>query len=914
MSYAPFADAAHPPELREIAEAVTGPGPGGTILLSGMPGIGKSTLLEQAAQHARAAGHRVLRAVAGPAEAALPFATLHQLLRPVRDAVTELPVRQRAALQGAFGLGETGDPPDPMLLGVAVLTLLSELATEAPVLALLDDAQRADRASLDVLAFVARRIGEERVSLLIAVENGDSLTGFDAHRSAFELGPVEPAVAERLLDRQPRPPVGEARRRVLDESEGNPLALVELAGTVASEGEPGAGGAAPAIATRLVRRWGDRLTEMGRPARHCLLVLALSAADPAEPVLALLPEASDQMWATAESAGLIHRTGGRISFRHPLVRSAVHQAASFEERRAAHLALADALKEDPDRRAWHLAAITTGPDKDVSAALEHGAHRARRRGGYAAAARALERAAELSVDRADHVRLIASATEMAVMTGQLAWVERLAALTRVWTDDPVPLAVAALQTGRIMAFTTSHTAAFRQLIAAARQLTAGHTEGALQALSAAAVIRFYSGEESQRDEIETLLLGMLGDPPADSLPFTARWLMTVAGTLDSAGLGPELPHLIATAEQQPERLHLLGVAAWMLDETGLAIRSFDASFALWSSRGPLPDGLGGVAAMTYLEHGRWVRAQALCAELAAVADTYGLDHAAACAASVDAMALALRGDTTRAREQAARAWSLIDPSESRAVAVHTHRALGIAATAAGDHEGAYAHFRAAFEADGRPVHYQASTPALPELAAAAVRSGHHREAADVIEYATRSGDSRSTRARALLLHSRALLADPDHAKTHFRAALALSTPSDRPFEHARILLDYAEWLRRRRRIAEARPLLTESLDVFRRLGARPWAARAQAELRATGTQVAAAEPDAFIDLTPQQQQIAHLAARGLTNREIGEMIFLSPRTVGSHLYRAFPKLGITARSQLRDVLLPTRGKRRPPDR
>jgi DNA-binding CsgD family transcriptional regulator len=246
--------------------------------------------------------------------------------------------------------------------------------------------------------------------------------------------------------------------------------------------------------------------------------------------------------------------------------------------------------------------------------------------------------------------------------------------------------------------------------------------------------------------------------------------------------------------------------------------------------------------------------------------------------------------------------SLIDPTESRSVAVYAHRALGISDAVTGNHDGAYANFRAAFDVHGGPVHYHASIAALPELAAAAVRSGHQQQAAEIVENTVRSVGTRSVRARVLIHHSQALLADPNHAETHFRAALALSTPANQPFEHARILLDFAEWLRRRRRIAKARQLLNECHGIFRRLEAQPWVTRAEAELRATGAQVAAVEPQAFAELTPQQQQVVRLAARGRTNREIGENLFLSPRTVSSHLYRAFPKLGITARSQLRDLL------------
>ena len=263
----------------------------------------------------------------------------------------------------------------------------------------------------------------------------------------------------------------------------------------------------------------------------------------------------------------------------------------------------------------------------------------------------------------------------------------------------------------------------------------------------------------------------------------------------------------------------------------------------------------------------------------------------------------IRGDTAAARARAHEALASVDPLESRSVFVHARRALGATAAAEGSHDTAYAQLRTIFAADGTPVHYHASYPALADLAAAAVRSGHREEAAAVVDRSAHAlGDHASARLRALIARARGLLAEPDEAEGHFRAPLAEPALEHWPFERAQTLLDLAERLRRSRRAAQARGPLTEALETFRRLGAHPWAERARAEAPAAGLDTGGAAPDALAGLSPQQRQIIELAARGLTNREIGERLFLSPRTVGSHLYRSFPRLGVTARSQLRDLL------------
>ncbi|MEU6482203.1 AAA family ATPase [Streptomyces sp. NPDC047017] len=890
-------------ETAEIIRRVGARRSGSDVLIvTGDPGAGKSTLLGLAAEHVRGAGGRVLRAVGSESEARLGFAGLHQLLRPVFGAVGNLPSRQRAALRAVLGLDECAEAPDMMVVGLAVLTLVSDLAETAPLLVAVDDAQWTDRGSLDALSFVARRMDSEPVTLLIGVRTAAALPGFDQAYERLELGPLDGEAAGRLLDRQPTPPTGRARVRILEEAAGNPLALVELAHATAGWHLEGSGVAGPLPVTdRLERVFAGHAAELPGATRRVLLLLAAADAADAQTTAVGLPEADDKAWEPADRAGLVRQDGARISFRHPLVRSAVYHAASFEERRGAHLALAELLREEPDRRAWHLAAATVRPDREVSAALRQTADRARRRGGFAAAAAALERAAQLSPRRADRARLLTEAAATAVFTGQLGWVEHLAAAVRECTDDPALLNRAGLATGRLMALGPHHTAAFTLLMRVADEAADARSPLVLDALAAAAVVRYYSGEDSQQRQIQRLLRRIPDDAAGAAL---RAWVLAVSDPGGAgASLAPALPGLIDGARGDARRLTALAVVAWLVDQTALAARTFDEAFSEWRALGPLPDGLACAAGWTRLEQGRWAEARSVAADITTMAQAAGLGHAEACAQALDATVAGLLGDPATARRLAERALSLVDPLESRSVAVFARRALGMAAVAEGDHDTAYAQFRSAFTDDGDPVHYHVSYTVLAELAAAAVRRGHREQAAQLLERAaTNLGTGMSARLAALIDRGRALLADAGRAEPFFQAALERSAGDQWPFERAQIRLDYGEWLRRRRRIAEARPLLSAALETFQRLGARPWIERARAELRAAGIEATDVVPSAFTGLSPQQQRIVQLAARGLTNREIGEKLFLSPRTVASHLYRVFPRLGITARSQLRDVL------------
>ncbi|WP_431035004.1 AAA family ATPase [Streptomyces sp. P6-2-1] len=869
-----------------------------TAVLAGPLGVGKTALLERAVARAGGAGVRVLRAEGSETEAGLAYATLHQLLRPVADETRALPARSRAALDRALGLPARG-PADPLRTGTALLTLLSALAATRPLLLAVDDAQWCDPASLDALAFAVRRLapdpdpdapGPEPVALLLATRAPARLPSFGRAATTLGIGPLAPDAAARLLAAGPPLPAP-TRARLLSEAAGNPLALTELA-RAAGEAPPGAPGPLPlpALVEELLAA---RALALPAATREALLLLA--AADSADAALAAgLPGPGEPVWRPAAEAGLLDAATAR--FRHPLARAAVYHAAPARERHAAHRTLAGLLADAPDRRAWHLAAACTGPDAAVSAALVRTAARARRRGGHAAAARALHRAAALAPGREESARLLARAVGAAAAAGDLAWAQELADAVGARTEDPVPRAAAAVHTGRLAALTARHGTALARLGESAARLAPSSPVAALDLLASAATVAYYTGES-----------GGLADrlPAGTSLPHT--WVRVV--TDPHGARTAAVAHLGSLVERAGTReLPTLAVLAWLLDETPLAVRLVDRGAEAWAGRGGLPEGLAGAVAWAYLERGRRADAGEAARRLAEVGRGAGLAHAVACALAVGATLRAYRGDAEGARRDAEEALARVDPLESRAVAVAARRALGAAAAAEGAHERAYEHLRAVFTAEGAPVHAHAAYPALADLAAAAVRTGHGAEAAAIVARAERAlGAEVSPRSRAVLARARGLLAEPGEAEPWFLAALADPYLAHWPFERALTLLDFAEWLRRRRRIAEARAPLAEALETFLRLGARPWAERARAESRAAGvaadpTAADRTGPAALAGLSPQQREIVVLAARGLTNREIGEKLFLSPRTVGSHLYRTFPKLGVTARGQLRDLV------------
>ncbi|MFF2951819.1 ATP-binding protein [Kitasatospora sp. NPDC057965] len=878
-------------------------GRSGVLVLRGEPGIGKTALLEHAVATA-GDGVRVIRATGVEYEAELPFAGLSQLLAPGLDRLEALPGPQRRSLEGVFGLGEAAGGADRLLTGLATLGLLAELAVEQPLLCVVDDLQWLDPSSLDALLIAARRLQAEGVALLLAAR--DAGAGAEvlplAGLPELRLNGLAEADAVRLLaDRAGGALPEPARRRLLDEAAGNPLALVELPWT---EADCASGGLA--LTSRLLMAFHSQVT--GLPAATQTLLLVAAAEENGELDVVLAAAAvlgvDAGALAPAERVRLITVSAARrLVFRHPLLRASVLQRTPLQQRLEVHRAIGEVLEEG-DRRTWHLALAATAPDADLADALELTAQRAEARGAHGGAAAAYERAAGLTPDHDGATRRLVLAAEAATEEGKLAQAEALADRAGPRTDSV--FAHALLDQVRAVAhfWRGAYPAAYRLLLdAAATDIEPAYAARMLlQAFHAA----WYVGEEPVATVLDRLAALPLG--PDEPLAPLARDLpAAVLPALGRPAAGP-VPDVRTTAEaarkagaESPVDLVQLCGAALVLGrdhETLELAAELVAEARAKGTVGVLPT-LQFFLAEAELFHGRHRDAEVTAAEGHTLARDTGQHQWTSQLAGMLACLAALGGADERCVELAADA--LVSGSSASA-AGEPWAQWALALLDLGRGRAASAADRLHTLTTGPYRHHIGATRAVADLVEAAVRLGEPERAAEPYERFARWAAAAGTPwAEAVRLRCQALLGPDELAESAYRAALELHEGTQRPFEQARTALLYGEWLRRGRRRTDARPHLSAALETFERLGAAPWADRARGELTATGTAAptAPAVPaGALAVLTPQELQIARLAAQGLTNRDIAAQLFLSPRTVGHHLYKAYPKLGIASRTEL----------------
>ncbi|MFI5639582.1 AAA family ATPase [Streptomyces goshikiensis] len=869
-------------------------GASGVLLVHGEAGIGKTALLDHAAEQAH--GVRVLRVEGIESEMEMAFGGLHQLFLPVMDLVDALPEPQAAALRSAFGLSGEG-VRDLFGVGLAVLTLLSEAAADGPLLCLVDDAQWLDQPSVDMLAFAARRLRAEGVVMLFAVRDGAPgaavkglprllVEGLDRADAAELVAGLPPYVVDR----------------VIEEARGNPLALIELSAALTPAQRAGRLGpsvlpdAAAGLPSRLQDGFLERIRRLPEAAQ---LVLLVAAADDTGD-LAVILRAAGRLGAAvedlepAEHAGFVLLSGEALRFRHPLVRYAAYQGAPLARRIAAHRALAGALGEagQAHRRAWHLAAASTGPDETVAEELERVAEWADSRQAMASASAAYERAARLTADPGSRARRLVSAAQRAADAGQD---ERCGALA---DQVPLPLEDAGVAASLARARAVVELgyrrpgAAARILVDSADLTGAERPEMTASLLTDAVHAAFCAGDAALIEEIA------LRSP---ALPVLAVPAGLFGGDV-SGGLEALRALVDAPADGVMDRL-MTGIYAQLTGRHAAAREAAAALVAHCRDQGVsgwLPTALH-LLVQTELSLGHHEEASARAAEALQLAEYYDLAHRAAHLRAALAMPAAVRGEEERVRTLTGEALEYTRP---RGVGRGTADALwarGVLELGLGRAGAALERLEAAGEEVG---HALLRLPLLPDVVEAAVRAGRPERASQAArslgEWATALGQGAlAASARRCL----ALTGPDDEAEEHFIAALALHEGGS-DYDRARTALLYGEWLRRLRRQIDARGQLRAALDGFERLGARPWADRARTELGAAGgeTGLSVHEDGPISLLSPQEREVVRLAAAGASNREIGAQLFLSPRTVGHHLYRAFPKLGISSRTELADLL------------
>ncbi|WP_338758299.1 AAA family ATPase [Nocardia vulneris] len=884
-------------ELKALRALVDGPGEQSGVLVEGEPGIGKSALVEAAVAAAAVAGLRVLRTAGAEAEVNSAYAGLQRLLYPLRSGFGELPAPQSAALASALGMSDAADAPNGYLVGLAALTLLADAAADRPLLIIAEDVHWLDPASAEVLAFLARRIEAEPLALVVTSREGRTPLA-DAGLTVMRLGGLADDDAAALLDTAAPDLAAPVRRRVLAAAQGNPLALSELATATVDLTGP------MPVTERLERAFSARSAVLPPESRSALLVAALNDSDSIAEILAAVSilagaPADPDILAPAQTAGLIDMDSGTVTFRHPLQRSAVAAGASAQERRRAHLALADVLPALPDRRIWHRAAGTLGPDERLAVELETAAEQARHRAGAVAA---LERAAALSDTPEGRADRLLRAAEAAVDAGRRDTAERLVAAARTLPLTPRHQATATWLLSGFDDGVRESPARIGELAALAAAVAAdGYTDAALRILWGAAMRCFWvePGPETRR----ALLAVADALPIPDEDPRMVAINAYVAPFDRGAAVIERLRRLAAQAGRDPEVDRFLGSAALQVGAFDLAAR-FAAAAAPGlrdaGQLGLLPRALT-VQSWSLTRLGDLAAAAPVAAEAVELAQETGQPFMHGLATAVQAEIAALRGDYPQAATLVADAERIGLAAGARPVLATVQLTRGLIAFGTGRFDDACADLLRLHDPRD-PAHAPfLRAYFLTELAEAAVRAGQ----AEVVHALTRelAPVAATTPSPALAIGMRYAQAVFATAAVEERFAAALSADlTGWPAERGRAHLAFGEWLRRQRRIVESRTQLRTARDIFDALGFAAWSERARLELRGAGEASPDRSPAARERLTPHELSIAQLAAQGLTNREIGQRLFLSHRTVSTHLHRIFPKLGISARGDLAALL------------
>ena len=878
-------------------------GRGGVLAVYGEPGVGKTALLEYSIEAGR--NFRISRTSGVEGEMELAFAALQQLCSPSFDLLEHLPQPQREAVEVALGLS-AGRPPNPFLVGLAVLNLLSEAAEEQPLLCLVDDAQWLDSGSARVLAFVARRLLAERIAMVFAArEPLEALDGF----AELQVEPLGHRDARALLDSVLPARLDErVLEQIVAETRGNPLALLELPrGLTPAQLAGGFGlpGALP-LSARIEQSFERRLVRLPRDARRLLL---LAAAEPVGDPAVLwragellgIPESAVDI---VESDGLLV-LGPPVAFRHPLVRSAVYAAVEPNERREIHRALAEATdpKLDPDRRAWHRAQAAAGPDEDVAVELERSATRAQARGGVAAVAAFLERAAALTPEPTHRARRLLAAAAAKRDAGDLEAALGLLGRIEAGTLDELGEARIDLLRAQIASEQRRGDDAGRLFLAAASRLERLDPE-----LTRETYLEALGGAMASDVQVvggpATVAAAARAGPPAAVPPRTVDVLLDAFAIRLTDGFAAAAPALAQALE------HLLtldisgdGADRWLslsgLRDSNIVAEEIwdDEAMYLLAARqvqaardagalGHLQFALSFLA-RNHMLAGELTAAALLIDEARMIAEATGNPPLV----SAPMILAAWRGQESEASE-------LIEASFEEAARqgwTSNNYARCVLYNGLGRHDAALEAACEAMQPD--PIGY--GTLLVPELAEAASRAGDRARLETACAWLSeRTGAISSAWLTGIDARVRALLSESDVADAHYRESIAHLSRTRVRLELARTHLLYGEWLRRERRRIDAREHLRTAFEAFTSMGAEAFARRAERELLATGEHARKRTIDTLGDLTPQEAQISRLAAQGHSNKEIAAQLYISPSTVEYHLHKVFRKFGVKSRTQL----------------
>jgi DNA-binding CsgD family transcriptional regulator len=875
-----------------------------SLVLRGEAGIGKTALLEYLI--ASASDMTVVRAVGVESEMELAYASLHQLCAPLLDQLPRLPAPQRQALDIVFGLS-SGAAPDRFLVGLAVLSLLSETAEQRPLLCVVDDAQWLDRTSALTLAFVSRRLLAEPVGIVFSARE----PGQELHRlPELEVHGVRNGDARALLGSAVRFKLDEhVRERIIAETRGNPLALLELPrGLTATQLAGGFGLlGARSLSGQIEKSFVRRLEALSPDARRLLL---LAAAEPVGDPLLLL-RASERLGVAlpaveAETDGLLV-IGERVTFRHPLVRSAVYRSVPPQQRRAVHLALAEATdaQADPDRRAWHLAAAALGPDEKVALELEQSAGRAQARGGLAAATAFLQRALELTAEPARRADRALSAAQAALQAGAFDIARGLLATAEAGEPDALQRARADLLHGQIASSSGVGSDAATLLLKAAGQLESLDLDLArdtyLDALGAAQL----AGPAGAGARLE-VCHAVRALPASARPPRPVDLLLDGLALLVTDGRAAALSTLTSAARVFADEGLSAGEClrwGWLASAPTYAVWDNEATRTVLVRQIKLVRDVGALEQLPiYLSALGTATARAgdFAAAASLIAETREVT-AATGARLPPFTALLLVALTGREAEASALIRTTIEQAEGSGQEAATTMAQYAAAVVCNGLRRYEEAVTAAQQACWDPVDLYGSGWALPELVEAAVRCGQAGLARDALERLAATTQPAGTDwGLGIEARSRALVSEGAAADELYREATDRLGRALRP-ELARAHLVYGEWLRREGRRLDAREQLRTAYEQFTAIGMEAFAERARMELLATGEKVRKRTVGTRDELTAQERQIAELAGNGLSNPEIAAQLFLSARTVEWHLRKVFAKLGVSSRGQLRRI-------------